>query len=87
MKDLLSWKGISRQGAHQGIRRLGRLQKDVLETIEQAKQIRTDHPRMGCRDMYYAVRDKMPRGRDWSEQVLLSSGFRVKTPTRSFTEA
>ena len=29
----------------------------------------------------------MPRGRDWTEQVLLNCGFRVKSSPRSFTVA
>jgi putative transposase len=87
MKDLLNWQGISRQGAHQGIARMYKAQRDLLDTIELAGHIRTKHPQMGCRDMYYAMREKMPRGRDWTEQLLLGCGFRVKTPPRSFTVA
>lgn len=87
MKDLLNWQKISRQGAHQGIARMAKAQRDLLTTVELASEVRSEHPQMGCRDIYYAMREQMPRGRDWSEQVLLSSGYRVKTPTRSFTEA
>lgn len=87
MKDLLHWQGISRQGAHQGVAQLHQHQRDCLQTQELASNLREDHRQMGCRDMYYALREKMPRGRDWTEQVLLRSGFRVKMPTRSFTEA
>jgi len=85
MKQLLDWHGISRQGAHQGIARLHKVCRDVLDTVELASQVRKEHPQIGCRDIYYAVRDQMPRGRDWSEQVLLDCGFAVKTPPRSFT--
>lgn len=87
MKALLEWQQISRQGAHQGIARLRKAQRDLIDTIELANTIRENHPQMGCRDMYYAVREQMPRGRDWSEQVLLSCGFRIKTTSRSFTVA
>lgn len=87
MKDLLDWKGISRQGAHQGIRRLRKAQRDLLDTVELANEVREDHRQMGCRDIYYAMREQMPRGRDWTEQLLLGCGFRVKTPPRSFTVA
>lgn len=87
MKDLLNWQGITRQGAHQGIARLHNVRRDLLETIELAGEVRENHPQMGCRDIYYAVRQQMPRGRDWTEQLLLRCGFRVKNPPRSFTVA
>lgn len=87
MKGMLDWQGISRQGAHQGIARLGKAQRDLLDTVELASEVRENHRQMGCRDIYYATREQMPRGRDWTEQVLLGCGFRVKTPPRSFTVA
>jgi len=87
MKDMLDWQGISRQGAHQGIDRLRKSQRDLLDTLELASEVRLDHRHMGCRDIYYTVREKMPRGRDWTEKVLLACGFRTKTPPRSFTVA
>lgn len=87
MKQMLTWQGISRQGAHKSIAALRKRQRDVLTTVELATEVRKDHSQMGCRDIYYAMREQMPRGRDWSEQVLLSCGFRVKQKPRSFTEA
>lgn len=87
MKQMLSWQDISRQGAHQGIARMRKAQRDLLDTIELAGQVRANHPKMGARDIHYAVRDQMPRGRDWTEQLLLSCGFRVKARSRSFTVA
>jgi transposase InsO family protein len=87
MKQMLDWQGISRQGAHQGVARLGKDQRDLMDTIDLAHEVRRAHRRMGCRDIYYTVRERMPRGRDWTEQVLLNCGFRVKTPPRSFTVA
>lgn len=86
MKQLLDWQGITRQGAHKGINGLLREQRDRHVTIQLACQVRKDHRQMGCRDIYYAMLHQMPRGRDWTEQVLLDSGFRVKKPTRSFTQ-
>ena len=86
MKMMLDWQNISRQGAHQGIARMHTRHKDLLQTMELASQVRADHPQMGCRDIYYTLPDQMPRGRDWTERVLLSCGYRVKKPLRSFTE-
>lgn len=87
MKEMLDWHRISRQGAHQGVARLRKAQRDLLDTIELASEVRENHRQMGCRDIYYAMREEMPRGRDWTEQVLLGCGFRIKTPPRSFTVA
>lgn len=87
MTQMLNWQDISRQGAHQAISRLHKHQRDLLDTVELARGVRKKHPQMGCRDMHYAMRDKMPLGRDWTEKVLLNCGFRVKKPTRSFTVA
>lgn len=87
MKQLLQWKGLSRQAVHQGLQRQQRLQLQCLQTLELADQIREDHPSMSCRDIYYAVAGLMPRGRDWSEQMLLANGYRIKYPPRSFTMA
>lgn len=86
MKTMLEWQGITRQGAHQGIAALRKKQRDVLKTVTLASQVREHHAQMGCRDMYYAKREQMPRGRDWSEQVLLNSGYRVKRKPPSFTD-
>ena len=87
MKRMLNWQNISRQGAHQGIARLDQRKRDLLKTVELASEVREDHRQMGCRDIHYAMREQMPRGRDWTEQVLLDCGFRIKTPPRSFTVA
>lgn len=84
---MLEWQGISRQGAHQAIKRMHRSQDDIAKAIELAEQVRREHPRMGCRDMYYACRAKMPRGRDWVEAILMQAGFAVKLPSRSFTDS
>lgn len=87
MKRMLNWQDISRQGAHQGIARLDQKKRDLLKTVELASEVREEHNQMGCRDIHYAMREQMPRGRDWTEQVLLNCGFRVKSSPRSFTVA
>ncbi len=87
MKDMLSWQGISRQAAHKGIARLGKYTRDLLDTFELADKVRINHPRMGCRDIYYSMQDQMPRGRDWTEKHLLEYGYRVHRGSKSFTRA
>lgn len=87
MKSLLKWRRISRQAVHQGLKRVEVRQRQLLQTLELADQVREDHPGMGCRDIYYAKAGQMPRGRDWSEQLLLDNGYRIKKPIRCFTVA
>lgn len=87
MSTMLDWHTISRQGAHQAIQAMRQYQCDVLETVSLALLVRRDHHQMGCRDIFWAKRHEMPRGRDWTERVLLAHGFRVKQKLRSFTVA
>lgn len=87
MSSLLKWHGISRQAVHQGLKRHEQRRRQLLQTLELADNVRENHPSMSCRDIYYASAEKMPRGRDWSEQALLAYGYRIKKPVRSFTEA
>ena len=87
MKQLLEWHHISRQGAHQAIAQFHKYQRDVLTTMELAGEARQEHPQIGCRDIHYAKRKQMPRGRDWTDQALLAGGYRIKKPGSSFTQA
>ncbi|MEX0778095.1 MAG: DDE-type integrase/transposase/recombinase [Balneolales bacterium] len=87
MNILLEWQDISRQAVHQGLYLDSQRSMHELQTLDLAEQVRRDHPSMGCRDIYHAVASKMPRGRDWTEQLLLDCGYRAKRSTRSFTEA
>jgi putative transposase len=87
MKQLLDHIGISRQALHQGYRRMIERQGHVLQTCELADQVRQHHPGMNCRDVYWCMAGQMPRGRDWTEQILLEQGFGVKARARSFTQA
>lgn len=86
MKQMLQWRGITRQGMHQAWRRLGEQESRVTKTLELAAQVRKEHPGMGCRDMYYLYPQRFPAGRDWTEQVLLAFGY-GKYKMQSFTRA
>lgn len=86
MKALYQWIGITRQGMHQGYRRYKDRETQVTQTLFLARGVRSQHPGMGCRDVYYACRSHMPRGRDWTERTLMEHGFGVSTP-RSFTRS
>lgn len=67
---------ITKQGhykrvTHQEMEHLAR------EVIEKANRIRMGHKRMGCRKMYYEIKPE-GIGRDRTEYILLSNGFRVE---------
>ena len=79
MNSLYAIAGISKQGLHQYNRRENERLAVEGCIIEQALAIREDHPKMGCRTMYWLIKDNS-LGRDRSEQVLLDSGFRVYYP-------
>lgn len=87
MKHLLTHIGISRQALHQGYHRMIAREDHALLTCQLADKVRINHPGMSCRDIYHSIADKMPRGRDWSEQTLLTHGYGIKRPSRSFTQS
>lgn len=86
MKQVLSWQGITRQGMHQAWRRLWDRETQVAKTLVLASKVRKKHHGMGCREIYYLLREQFPRGRDWTERTLLDFGYGV-SPSRSFTRA
>ena len=50
----------------------------VLDVIQ---RVRKHHKRMGCRRIYYIVKDKIPIGRDQFEQIGFANGFKLKHKT------
>jgi transposase InsO family protein len=78
MSELYSMLGVSRQSASQKASRM--IAKSAAHglILDLASQVRKDHSVMGCRKIYWKHLQEMPLGRDQCEQVLLSSGFRVK---------
>lgn len=77
MTGLYEIADISRQALHQHlIRQMIRMvQEDVILSL--ARELRKEHPMMGCRKMFYALTPES-WGRDRFETLLLSQGFRVK---------
>jgi transposase InsO family protein len=72
--------GLSKQNVSQKLKRIY-YQQIIEETVvDHAKQIRKQHPRMGCRKMYFKSLTCLPLGRDKCEQILLSRGFKVRHP-------
>ncbi len=77
MKALYELVGTTKQALH----KFNRVQVEVrlhqLKLIQQATAIRKRHPQLGCRSMYYLLKDP-DFGRDECEHILLANGFRIK---------
>ena len=77
MNGLYEIAAISKQAHHQHMirRAVKTVQSDAILTL--VKELREEHPAMGCRKMFYALQPAS-WGRDRFEALLLSQGFRVK---------
>src|SRR5882762_8262403 len=80
MTGLYDMLGVSRQNVSQKLHRVSKKAIAAKAALVLASDIRKDHPRMGCRKIYWKVADQMPMGRDQWENILLSNGFRVQFP-------
>jgi putative transposase len=58
---------ISKQAVHKGIQRLQQTKDEQMQVLKLIYEIRSDHPTMGMRDMYYKMRPKS-MGRDAFER-------------------
>ena len=79
MKAIYQVAGISKQACQQY--RIRQLHKGVaaFKFFDQADRIRKDHPRAGCRKMALDLCCS-GWGRDKTEQLLLSNGYRLQYP-------
>jgi len=78
MKDLYSVAGISKQALWKHNKRQEQVLAKTEQVVKTIETIRKRHKRMGCRHMYYMVRNNSPVGRDIFERIGLSNGFRIK---------
>jgi len=78
MKDLYLVAGISKQALHQYNKRNEYLLITSKQVISHCNKIRQDHKRMGCRRMYWKVKNQVNVGRDVFEQIGFSNGFKLK---------
>ena len=77
MKAIYQIAGLSKQAVHNHFQRLPVKELRKQAVVETAEIIRKDHPRMGCRKMYWKLEPDFI-GRDRYEQLLLEEGFRIK---------
>jgi transposase InsO family protein len=79
MKDLYGLAGLTRQGFWKHQQREKARADKVARVLALIRQVREpDHPRMGCRAVYWSVRARSPVGRDIFERIGLAHGFRIK---------
>jgi transposase InsO family protein len=77
MNNLYEIAGLTRQALHQHSLRQSHIQMQGEAILTLVNQVRSEHPKMGCRKMYYQM-DPDHWGRDTFEQLLLNNGYRVK---------
>jgi transposase InsO family protein len=87
MNALYERLGITRQGMHARHKAVWTKHQQRQLLIERARGQRKDHPGMGCRRLYGQIDQNGLPGRDACERMLLSAGFGVAKPRRSFTKA
>ena len=68
--------GISKQGHYKRVNHLQKIEDLSVSIVTKAQEIRLEHKRIGCRKMFYEIQPK-GMGRDKTEALLLSNGFRV----------
>jgi putative transposase len=77
MNEIYRAIGTSKQNFHQVVDRmlLHRMEQEQLVMI--IREVREDHPKMACRDMYRLIRPQF-MGRDRFETFCFEEGFRVE---------
>jgi len=77
MSSIYGMIGITKQGHYKRVAHQERMVLLSNEIVKKAAIIRHGHKKMGCRKMFYAINPD-GIGRDKTEAILLSNGFRVK---------
>jgi putative transposase len=78
MSQLYLLSGITKQGFHQWLNRELKKREEQLQLLPILRQIRADHPRLSCRQMYYMLIPKT-MGRDQFERFCHTHGYLVRT--------
>ena len=78
MKELYQIAGLSKQAMWKYLKHKKAATHASNEIINAMNKIRKHHKRMGCRRMYYAIKEPMPVGRDLFEQIGFANGFKLK---------
>lgn len=78
MNRLFKIVGISKQGFHQWLDRGIKRKEEQMQLLPIIQQIREDHPRLSCREIYYMLKPKYI-GRDRFESFCYSNGYKIDT--------
>lgn len=78
MKDLYLVAGLSKQALWNYKRDQVKESSIIQKVLHEIQQVRKNHKRMGCRRIYYKVKDKIPIGRDQFELIGFANGFKLK---------
>jgi transposase InsO family protein len=70
--------GISKQGFHQWLDRELRRKEELMQLLPIIMQVRGDHPRLSCREVYFMLMPKYT-GRDNFEAFCFSHGLKVES--------
>jgi len=81
MESIYQILQTTRQAVHQDSKRVGLKMETLDKLISQARGVRKNHPRMGCRKIANRIRIK-GHGRDKIETLLMQKGFRIKRKVR-----
>jgi putative transposase len=76
MNQLYRVLGYSKQGVHQWMNREIRRREEQMQLIGIIRQIREDHPRLSCREIYFMIKPTY-MGRDQFEAFCFSYGFKL----------
>ena len=76
MNSLYQVIGKSKQAVHQWLNREIRSKDEQMQIMLVLRQIREDHPCLGCREIYFMINPKY-MGRDQFERFCHQNGFRL----------
>jgi putative transposase len=82
MNKIYRWLNVSKQNVHQRLDREIQKYEDKEQLNVIVRQVREDHPEMGCKELYRRIKPKT-MGRDKFFEFYRKYGFRIK-PKRSF---
>jgi putative transposase len=83
MAQLYQILGISKQAFHQGLNRELKRREEQMQLLPILQQIRKDHPRLSCREMYFMLKPEY-MGRDNFERFCYKYGFKVPQSKRFY---
>lgn len=69
--------GLTKQAFHQHLDRQLKMYEEQQQLIPMILEIRTDHPRMGSREMYHLIQPQS-MGRDRFEDFCFENGFKLE---------